>query len=76
MGLMHDQGRLQYDERVCAYWPEFAQNGKEHITVADVLRHEAGLYKLSGPIDWRMLLTENIKQNSIGEVIEGDRPLN
>ncbi len=25
------------------YWPAFAQHGKEHITLADVLRHEAGL---------------------------------
>ena len=61
MAIMHSQGRLQYDEPVSAYWPEFAANGKEHITVADVLRHEAGLYKLSGPIDWRMFLTKNIK---------------
>ncbi|GBG28441.1 Beta-lactamase domain-containing protein 2 [Hondaea fermentalgiana] len=36
-------GRLQYEARVSEYWPEFAQNGKEDITVADVLRHDSGL---------------------------------
>lgn len=37
------KGLIDYDEKVSKYWPEFAQNGKEDITVADVLRHEAGL---------------------------------
>lgn len=37
------KGHLDYQAKVAKYWPEFAQNGKEEITVADVLRHEAGL---------------------------------
>ena len=36
-------GRLDYDVPVSAYWPEFAQNGKEAITVAQLLSHQAGL---------------------------------
>ncbi|GBG33554.1 Beta-lactamase domain-containing protein 2 [Hondaea fermentalgiana] len=38
-----EDGRLKYDTRVAEVWPEFAQAGKERITIADVLRHEAGL---------------------------------
>lgn len=37
------RGLLDYDERVAAYWPEFAQAGKESITVRQLLAHEAGL---------------------------------
>jgi len=37
------EGRLDYEARVADYWPEFAQNGKENITVAEALSHQAGL---------------------------------
>jgi CubicO group peptidase (beta-lactamase class C family) len=32
-----------HEDLVTAYWPEFGQNGKEHLTIADVMRHDAGL---------------------------------
>jgi CubicO group peptidase (beta-lactamase class C family) len=38
-----DRGELDYDEPVAAYWPEFAQGGKERVTVRDLLTHRAGL---------------------------------
>ena len=28
LALAHSRGLLDYDERVCSYWPELAQNGK------------------------------------------------
>ncbi len=40
------RGLLDYDEKVAAYWPEFAQAGKESITVRQLLAHEAGLVLL------------------------------
>ena len=43
-----DRGLLSYDEPVAEYWPEFAANGKDEITVRDVLRHRAGLSHLKG----------------------------
>ena len=46
MAKMFDEGRLDFDEKVCTYWPEFAKNGKENIKVCDVMRHEAGIHKL------------------------------
>ncbi len=45
-----EQGLLDYSEKVAAYWPEFAANGKEHITVAQLLSHRGGLYTVDGPI--------------------------
>jgi CubicO group peptidase (beta-lactamase class C family) len=38
-----DQGKLEFDAPVVRYWPEFAQNGKERITVRQLLNHRAGL---------------------------------
>ena len=43
-----DRGLLSYDEPVATYWPEFGANGKDTITVRDVLRHRAGLSHLKG----------------------------
>src|SRR5437762_5045433 len=37
-----DRGLLDVDERVATYWPEFAQAGKENITVRMLLSHQAG----------------------------------
>ena len=36
-------GLLDYETPVAAYWPDFAANGKERITVAMALSHQAGL---------------------------------
>lgn len=44
LALAHSRGWLDYEERVCAYWPEFARNGKERITVRQLLSHQAGLF--------------------------------
>ena len=44
LAVAHSRGWLDYDERVCTYWPEFAQNGKETITVRQLLAHQAGLF--------------------------------
>src|SRR6476661_124759 len=47
LALAHSRGMLDYDERVCTYWPEFAQNGKAAITVRQLLAHQAGLFAIT-----------------------------
>jgi CubicO group peptidase (beta-lactamase class C family) len=52
--LLHiaaDRGLLDYDDPVAAHWPEFAQAGKEHITIRHVLAHQSGLYHIRQMID-------------------------
>lgn len=49
--VMVDQGLLDYDDPVARFWPEFACNGKDRITVRHLLCHEAGLYRLRSQID-------------------------
>ena len=51
MALAHSRGWLDYEERVCHCWPEFAQNGKETITVQQLLSHQAGLFAIGEPVD-------------------------
>jgi CubicO group peptidase (beta-lactamase class C family) len=51
MAMAHSRGWLDYDARVCRYWPEFAQAGKETITVRQLLGHQAGLFALDVPVD-------------------------
>jgi len=50
MALAHSRGWLDYDQRVAAYWPEFAQCGKDTITVRQLLAHQAGLFALDVPV--------------------------
>lgn len=51
LSLAHSRGWLDYEERVCTYWPEFAQQGKETITVRQLLAHQASLFAFDEPVD-------------------------
>jgi CubicO group peptidase (beta-lactamase class C family) len=51
LALAHSRGWLDYEERVAAYWPEFAQQGKQNITVRQLLAHQAGLFAFDEPVD-------------------------
>ena len=41
--LLAQDGLLDLEAPVASYWPEFAQQGKEAITVRDVLTHRSGV---------------------------------
>jgi CubicO group peptidase (beta-lactamase class C family) len=41
--LLVQEGLLELDSPIARYWPEFAQAGKERITVRDAMAHRAGL---------------------------------
>jgi CubicO group peptidase (beta-lactamase class C family) len=47
----HSRGLFEYDETVAHYWPEFAQTGKQDITVRTLLSHQAGLCAIDEPLD-------------------------
>jgi len=51
LAVAHSRGWLDYEQRVCTYWPEFAQQGKETITVRQLLAHQAGLFAFDEPVD-------------------------
>ena len=74
IALLVERQLLNYDELVATYWPEFGQMGKEKLTVADILRHEGGLVELAESICLEDIQTKNIKDNSVGKVIEISPP--
>jgi CubicO group peptidase (beta-lactamase class C family) len=41
--LLVQEGRLDLDSPIARYWPEFAQAGKDAITVREAMAHRAGL---------------------------------
>ena len=69
MAALVDLGLINYSDKICQHWPEFAENEKGEVTIADLMRHEAGLANLDTPIDMEDTLRENIKRNCVGEVI-------
>jgi len=56
-----DDGKLAYAQTVASVWPEFAAAGKEAITVAQVMSHQAGLSGFPDPMepadwfDWELI---------------------
>ncbi len=55
VALAHSRGLLDYEEMIATYWPEFAQQGKEGITVRQLLDHQAGLSAIDEPLDLETL---------------------
>jgi len=51
MALAHSHGWLDYETPVCTYWPEFAQQGKEKVTVRQLLSHQAALFAFDARVD-------------------------
>lgn len=51
MALLAQNGMLSYDDKIITHWPEFGAGGKERVTIADLLRHEAGLPWFRDPND-------------------------
>lgn len=41
--LLVDDGKLRYEDKVADHWPEFAANGKDQVTVAQLISHQAGV---------------------------------
>jgi CubicO group peptidase (beta-lactamase class C family) len=49
--MLVDRGLLDLDAPACTYWPEFAAQGKERITVAELASHRARLPGVAAPLD-------------------------
>src|SRR5665811_223698 len=44
-----ERGLFRYDDKVASVWPEFAAKGKQDITIAQLLSHQAGLNGFDAP---------------------------
>jgi CubicO group peptidase (beta-lactamase class C family) len=70
LALAHSRGWLDYEERVSTYWPEFAQHGKERITVRQLLAHQAGLFAFDEQADRRLIAN----LDRLAEVLARQKP--
>ncbi len=66
--MLATDGLIDYDAPVADYWPEFGCNGKEAITVRQVLSHQAGLHRLvhlvdglTDILDWDLIVSRLAK---------------
>jgi CubicO group peptidase (beta-lactamase class C family) len=65
-----ERDALSLDAPVARYWPEFAANGKEKITLRDVLTHRAGLAAVEGDLT----LDEVLAWDPVCEAIAAQAP--
>jgi CubicO group peptidase (beta-lactamase class C family) len=51
--LLHalQERKIDVDQRVAKFWPQFAQAGKAGITIAQLLSHQAGLVAVDSSVD-------------------------
>lgn len=70
MAIAHSRRLFELDQPVSVYWPEFGANGKEHITVAQLLRHEAGL----AVIDKKLTLEMLADLDQLGTILAEQKP--
>ena len=70
VAVANSRGMIDYDAPVARYWPAFAQNGKERITVRQLLAHEAGLVLLDE--DLPMARLQDL--DHIAEVLARQKP--
>jgi CubicO group peptidase (beta-lactamase class C family) len=70
MALAHSRGLFDYDEPVSMYWPEFAQEGKEKITIRQLMAHQAGLFAFSEMGDRELMFN----RSRLAEVLARQKP--
>jgi CubicO group peptidase (beta-lactamase class C family) len=71
VALANSRGYFDYEAPVANYWPEFAQNGKAHITIRQLLAHEAGLAVIEVPLNVRILADKD----ALAAILARQRPL-
>ena len=65
MAMAASRGYFRLDDTVASHWPEFAQNGKQDITIRQILDHSAGL-----PVVEELLTLEQLADyEGLGEIL-------
>jgi len=69
--VLADRGLVQYDDLVAKYWPEFARNGKESITIRHLLTHQAGIPQMPEGL----AVTDLLDWDTMVRALEGLSPV-
>jgi len=71
--VLAERGLIDLDANVASLWPEFAAEGKSHVTVRALLAHRAGLPAVRRPLaadamyDWDLMCRELASQRPYWE---------
>jgi CubicO group peptidase (beta-lactamase class C family) len=71
VALLVQEGVLELDQKVSHYWPEFAVEGKQDITLRELLAHRAGLLGADSGFTLEELADDRI----VAERLGAQRPL-
>ena len=50
--LLWERGEFDWDDPVSAYWPRFARNGKDEVTIRQVMTHQGGFPETPSHMTW------------------------
>jgi CubicO group peptidase (beta-lactamase class C family) len=68
--VAHSRGLFELDVPVARYWPEFAQGGKDRITVRQLLCHQAGLIS----VDDRLTVSVLSDHEQLAQILARQKP--
>ena len=68
--LLIDRGQLDPNEKVAAYWPEFAANGKADIEVRHLMSHTSGVSAWAQPVT----VDDILDDDKATEMLAGQAP--
>jgi CubicO group peptidase (beta-lactamase class C family) len=71
LAKLHSEGKIDFNEKVSTYWPEFSKNGKEEITVSQLLSHQSGLCLWEG----KLMVDQLSDRDLLLEKLENATPL-
>jgi CubicO group peptidase (beta-lactamase class C family) len=75
--ILVDEGKLAYEDKVIDYWPEFGAEGKQDVTIAQLLSHQAGLCGVTEKLevedlyDWQKMVNLLAAQKPLWALGEG-----
>ena len=50
--MLKERGRLEWDDPIVKFWPEFGQHGKDKVTVRHLLSHQGGFPDTPADLPW------------------------
>jgi CubicO group peptidase (beta-lactamase class C family) len=73
LAMLADRGMLSVDDPMARHWPEFAQNGKEAVTIRQAFGHLAGIPFIDGAregdiYDWETMVSGIARQRPVWPV--------
>jgi CubicO group peptidase (beta-lactamase class C family) len=66
-----DRGLLTYDDPLATWWPAFATDDKQHITLRLLMSHQAGLHRIRGVVP---TAEELLDHRSIADLVADQVP--